>query len=176
MGNTFTDGAILLWAGTGAGGIAEDNHITDGLIVIDEGAHPLVRGNEVRQPRIADAITGEPGAAIQIGFGTPIVEGNTISDSQYGIELMIGAKPQITGNTVTGSVNAAIVVNVAADPAITGNVIERNTTGIEVVGTSTPILTNNKFCGNVTDLTVGEGSTLTLAGNTICGVAISMAP
>ena len=174
--NTVLDGGSIVFGGADVGGIADGNHIIDGWIVIDEGAHPIVRENEVTQPHVPDAGTGDRGAAIQIGLGTPLIEGNTISDSPYGIELKLGAKPQITDNSILGSSGAAILVSVAADPAITGNVIERNTTGIEVVGTSTPILTNNKFCGNVTDLTVGEGSTLTLAGNTVCGVAVTAAP
>ncbi|MCY7418487.1 MAG: pectinesterase family protein [Chloroflexi bacterium] len=170
-GNTFLEGGFS-WPDSGSGGIAEDNDIV-GCIGVAAGNDPIIRGN-----RIQGGCGTDPSSAA-IGIGGPsaaVVVDNEITDSPYGIQVATGAKPQITGNTILGSSSAAIVVDNGAAPTIDGNIIEKNATGIEVLGAPTPVMTGNTLCDNGTDLGVPDGSTLTLAGNTICGVAVSAAP
>jgi parallel beta-helix repeat protein len=172
--NTLLDGATVLL--NDLGGIVEDNDI-DGSISAGAGDGTIIRGNTIRGG--GEPADGRPGSAIGItGSGTAIVEGNEIIDSPYGIDISgSGATPQVSRNTIRGSVTMAILVDRAAAPTISGNTIEGNGTGISVAGvTTTPVVTGNSFCDNQTDLRVPEGSTLTLDGNTICGVAVTAAP
>jgi parallel beta-helix repeat protein len=170
--NILLDGATVLLSDLG--GIVEDNDI-DGTIN-GAGDGMIVRHNTIRHG--GEPADGKPGSAISIdGSGTPVVEGNEIIDSPYGIYISGGAKPQVSGNTIRGSVSVAIVVDRGTAPTISGNVIEGNATGIGVGGvTTTPVLSGNKLCDNERNLVVPDGSTLTLAGNTICGVAVTAAP
>lgn len=166
-GNSFLDGAGILWTDPGSSGTVVDNDIV-GWIGGFAGDGTIIRGNRIRdggEPR-----DGRPASAIEINTADAIVEGNEITDSPYGIDVWgSGAKAQISGNTIRGSSVAAILVDLGAAPTIEGNVIEGNATGVQVNGaTTTPVLRGNTLCGNGTDLTVPEGSTLTLDGNTIC--------
>jgi parallel beta-helix repeat protein len=167
VGNTFLDGASILFAEFGSSAIVEDNDI-DGSLGGYAGADTIIRNNRIREGYQAGP--GERGSAIQLtGSGTAIVEGNEILDSQYGIDVTgFGGTPRISGNTIRGSEFAAIVVDNGTAPTIDGNTIEKNATGIEVLGASIPVMTGNTLCENGTDLTVPDGSALTLDGNTVC--------
>lgn len=174
VNNTFRDDAGILLAEYGSSAIVEDNDI-EGSIGGYVGADSIIRGNRIRTGYQAGP--GERGSAIQLtGAGAALVEGNVISDAQYGIDVSaLGGSPRISGNTISGSTIAAISV-ASGDPVVDGNAIEGNATGIEVLGRGTPALTNNRFCDNGTDLVVPEGSDLTLDGNTVCASAASTAP
>ncbi len=171
--NTLLDGATVILGDVG-GSIVEGNDIDGEISGVGDGT--IIRGNTIRGG--GEPSDGRPGSAIAIGSGTAIVEDNEIIDSPRGIDISGSvATPRISGNTIHGSTEVAILVDLGTAPTIDANVIEGNRTGIEVRGAdTTPVMTGNTFCGNQTDLKAPNGSTLTLDGNTICQPGVSDAP
>jgi len=130
----------------------------------------------------------ELGGSVSAGID-PVIAGNTIKASSYGIRSLRDASPVIEGNDISGAAVAGIKmdslhatvsgnrlhdnaigihVDGAAAPSIAGNAIEGNTTGISASMNATPVISDNRLCGNQVHLAVPEGSTLTLDGNTVC--------
>ena len=89
---------------------------------------------------------GSGATGIELGRGSPLIEGNDISGMGKGIDVPDGATPTIRSNA-----------------------IEDNTYGVVVRGQARPVIEGNRFCGNLQDLIGAEGSTWTLdPGNSVC--------
>ncbi|MET0772239.1 MAG: pectinesterase family protein, partial [Candidatus Limnocylindrales bacterium] len=141
--NTLLDGAAILTTGFDGSAIVEGNDIVGWISAGDD---TIIRHNTIRGG--GEPTDGRPGSAIAIS-GTAIVEGNTIIDSPYGIDISARSTPRISGNTIRGSTTTAILVDSGTVPTIDQNTIEGNNTGIAVLGVNTtPVLTGNTFCDN----------------------------
>jgi hypothetical protein len=139
-GNTISNGGISIWTLDGGSGEVSGNTVTGISFDGADGSGITVRDNVIRGGN-------EPDVGIDLGPGSPTIEGNAISDVAVGIAVPNGATPTIRSNAIEGV-----------------------TTGIKVLGASTaPVIEGNRFCGNVADLVVADTSTLTLdASNEIC--------
>ncbi|WP_026362143.1 PKD domain-containing protein [Geopsychrobacter electrodiphilus] len=111
------------------------------------------------------------GSGIAIGFGSPLIQGNRISDNVQagcsggigggGISLRGSAAAQILENTIsnnsTGSSGGGISLFAAGTPIIRGNIISGNQSasggGIELVNFSDALIVQNLIFGN----TAGSG-------------------
>jgi parallel beta-helix repeat protein len=110
---------------------------------------------------------GCQGSGIDVYFGSPLIQGNTITNNKQagcaggtgGGGILIGgaSQPQILNNTIssntTGVDGGGISLFAAGTPTISGNIISGNTAagvggGIAMANDSDAIVTDNVFTGN----------------------------
>jgi nitrous oxidase accessory protein NosD len=124
------------------GGLAEvsGNTVTGISFEGTDGTGVTVSDNVIRGGNQLDV-------GIDLGPGSPTIEGNEIGGVGIGIQVPDGAAPTIRSNSIEGV-----------------------TTGIKVLGAATvPVIEGNRFCGNDQDLIVPDRSTLTLdPSNEVC--------
>jgi hypothetical protein len=133
---------VTFITGEGANSILNGFTITNGNA--SEGGGILVSSSPAITNNVIHANQGCNGIGIGIGFGAPLIQGNTISNnSQSGCSGGIGGG----GISVRGeSSGTRIIGNVIANNSMTGSGIGGG--GISLFAAGGPIIQNNIFTGN----------------------------
>lgn len=103
-----------------------------------------------------------------IGYSSPTISNNIISNSNYGIVSYDYSSPKITGNTISKTKLAGIYCFNSSNPSIEENIITQNT-GIGVLcrDMSMPIIENNLIIKNLNGIKCKNSSPFIMF-NSIC--------
>jgi parallel beta-helix repeat protein len=109
---------------------ASGGHTVSGNIISNSGNSGIYLSNIGSGATISgNTISNNPSYGIDLDNGSPVISGNTISASAYGIRSH-NASPSITSNSSTGNSKYGLYLTGVANPsAITGNTLTGNTTG-----------------------------------------------
>lgn len=153
-GNDFDGTNLTIESGTLEGGGPDDSDLT-------------IRGNTFHDVKW-DATRGMGAVVIRDPGSTVAIADNSISGSDTGIVLQSRVTATVSGNKLTGNVNA--VTTASSDVVLEDNAITGNRTGLKVFGSEQPTLTGNTFCqngANVEMMSAGQEPP-GLEGNEVC--------
>ncbi|HEY0640073.1 MAG TPA: DNRLRE domain-containing protein [Pseudonocardiaceae bacterium] len=173
-GNAY---GIRLSEGTGGahvvdntiGGSAEDaigilasngNRIERNTVSSTSGVALLLAGSSDNLV-IGNTISGTSKQAISLQAASDgnRVEGNALSDSEIGIEVLQSGGNDIIGNEATGMNGPGVGLDNAQGNDVVGNVLTSNKDGMELYQSSGNLIQSNDVSGNdSTGLAVGDGS------------------
>jgi hypothetical protein len=141
LDNTLVNGAAIFLNDASAETVVRGNSITDsGLfsIEITSGTKLLVEGNTIEQ--------SQPGIGIQAVALTGTIRDNVIRGPNVGIQLIDGASPEISGNTIDAS-GTAFEVNEGVSPTVIGNELCGGNAIMAVMRGAEPLdLSDNELC------------------------------
>ena len=140
-----------------------DNTLINGAAIFlnDASSETVVRGN---------SITDSGLFSIEITSATDLlVEGNTIEQSQPGIGIQAARVGGTIRDNVIRGTNVGIQLMDGASPEISGNTIDADGAAFEVHGGISPTVTDNELCGDNAIMAVMRGAEpLDLSDNELC--------
>lgn len=174
IGNTMVGGSANSLIGI-EGGSSEirDNAVRNGL---DEHEYDDVTGiavwGNVSTTITGNAVTGNDGTGISVGYGTAVVSDNVVRrNGGEGISCF-GAVAEVTHNTVTANGSYGLEVSFTDQGAITGNAVTGNGySGVYIydgtVTASANTVQGNSSAGGGGGFHIRGGSNVTVTGNLV---------
>ena len=161
-GNLFTSAELDVRGAAGEQAMVtiEDNSFSFSDLVavtIADDAVATITGN---------SLTGNT-QAVSVSHATATIRDNTFVNNINAVTLS-GAEGEVSGNTVRGGDYGLSVVSGGA-PVITGNTIENATArGILVAGGTSPSISGNTVCGSAVNLYVQPNADPAIGDNDLC--------